>query len=246
MHGSKGLEFDIVFALGVSCATVKDEETGEESNAEKLRQMYVALTRAKLRLYIPIEASRKKEVEETRKSPLALFWGRSKLEENPEEIIAPALQKNPAIGFSRLGEEQRIPADEAEEKIDLPEPPRFEADIPSRFIYSYSALARPKESKPLPPLAEGIKNLHTLPRGADTGAALHRIFERWFLEGMPSIGSCARRPTIPFSRSGETSCCKPAGARSNCRCPEGAFSKRSPSPAAGRNSSFSAPNPLII
>lgn len=183
MHGSKGLEFDIVFALGVSCATVKDEETGEESNAEKLRQMYVALTRAKLRLYIPIEASRKKEVEETRKSPLALFWGRSKLGENPEEIIAQLSEKNPAIGFSRLGEEQRIPADEAEEKIDLPEPPRFEADIPSRFIYSYSALARPKESKPLPPLAEGIKNLHTLPRGADTGAALHRIFERWFLEG---------------------------------------------------------------
>lgn len=74
MHMSKGLEFDTVFALGVASRhTLQDDwiKVGkqlrplepeapdlapilEESAAEKLRLAYVALTRAKRKLYVPL------------------------------------------------------------------------------------------------------------------------------------------------------------------------------------------------
>ncbi len=68
LHVSKGLEFDVVFALGLaSASSMKDEDP--EERAEKLRQLYVGMTRAKLRLYVPlkIEKGRKRE------SPMHLF-----------------------------------------------------------------------------------------------------------------------------------------------------------------------------
>ncbi|HEV8051418.1 MAG TPA: 3'-5' exonuclease, partial [Parachlamydiaceae bacterium] len=80
IHSSKGLEFEIVFALGVirrsrkpsafipiiqknyppQLTPVESEDDPEyikyllEQDAEKLRQLYVAFTRAKQRLYIPL------------------------------------------------------------------------------------------------------------------------------------------------------------------------------------------------
>ena len=78
LHFSKGLEFDIVFALGLVNRTgikedlipielegqlllapiAEDSEEHqrycEECDAEKMRQLYVALTRAKTQLYIPV------------------------------------------------------------------------------------------------------------------------------------------------------------------------------------------------
>ncbi len=56
-HMSKGLEFDVVFCLGMSSRSPKNEnnvEKIEENDAEKLRQYYVAITRAKKRVYVPI------------------------------------------------------------------------------------------------------------------------------------------------------------------------------------------------
>ena len=44
-HKSKGLEFDIVFALGIASRTTEDEFF--EGDAEKMRMLYVACTRAK-------------------------------------------------------------------------------------------------------------------------------------------------------------------------------------------------------
>lgn len=81
IHKSKGLEYECVFAIGLIQRTVALERTvptveglrprkltteeeltsyGAELDAEKLRQLYVALTRAKSRLYIPIFLSEKK------------------------------------------------------------------------------------------------------------------------------------------------------------------------------------------
>ncbi len=78
LHFSKGLEFDIVFALGLvnrigikedlipieseGCVllapSVEESEDYrgycEECDAEKMRQLYVALTRARMQLYIPV------------------------------------------------------------------------------------------------------------------------------------------------------------------------------------------------
>src|ERR1044071_825960 len=47
MHSSKGLEFEVVFAWGLAEQTPHCDEEGE---AEKLRQLYVTMTRAKRRL----------------------------------------------------------------------------------------------------------------------------------------------------------------------------------------------------
>jgi exodeoxyribonuclease V beta subunit len=50
-HKSKGLEFDVVFAIGLSAPSQK---ATEEVEAEKMRLFYVAATRARRRLYLPI------------------------------------------------------------------------------------------------------------------------------------------------------------------------------------------------
>ena len=63
IHMSKGLEFDVVFAPGVIATRSRGDE---EDDAEALRQLYVALTRAKSRLYLPIG---------TGSSSLTLFGG---------------------------------------------------------------------------------------------------------------------------------------------------------------------------
>jgi len=53
MHRSKGLEFEVVYALGCGNRTPKQDPI-DESEAEKLRQLYVAVTRAKRRTYLPL------------------------------------------------------------------------------------------------------------------------------------------------------------------------------------------------
>lgn len=55
MHRSKGLEFDIVYALGAATRTPDPEDASpDEVDAEKLRQLYVTVTRAKRRCYLPV------------------------------------------------------------------------------------------------------------------------------------------------------------------------------------------------
>jgi exodeoxyribonuclease V beta subunit len=107
IHMSKGLEFDAVFALGVGSRhppsdhvvvkaqgrkilTVIDsldpasQQALEEIDAEKMRQFYVALTRAKRRLYIPLMIEEgAKELEMGEASPSELFFARiAKLSED--------------------------------------------------------------------------------------------------------------------------------------------------------------------
>ena len=60
LHASKGLEFDVVFAIGLAVRPPAAEEDVAEIEAEKLRQLYVAMTRAKLRLYVPLPLDRPK------------------------------------------------------------------------------------------------------------------------------------------------------------------------------------------
>jgi exodeoxyribonuclease V beta subunit len=56
MHASKGLEFDIVYALGCASRT-PPAESPAEADAEKLRQIYVCMTRAKECCYLPLALS---------------------------------------------------------------------------------------------------------------------------------------------------------------------------------------------
>ncbi len=70
-HRSKGLEFDFVFALGLMSKTKKEIDFLEK-DAEKIRQFYVAVTRAKKRVYIPFERQEKAKEPGT-SSPIELF-----------------------------------------------------------------------------------------------------------------------------------------------------------------------------
>lgn len=75
VHKSKGLEFDIVFALG-QCFRSQQEANIDhrEYDQEKIRQFYVASTRAKRRTYIPVPIDTDQKVPPTgTKSSVELF-----------------------------------------------------------------------------------------------------------------------------------------------------------------------------
>ena len=172
MHASKGLEFDVVFAFGVTKASPKEEDL-EEQEAEKLRQFYVALTRAKWRLYIPLS-------EIAPASPLAIFFNFSKLGNEPQQIVEALCRINPSIGLDCstpesvfVQKKEQKPAWEAPLKMALPHS--------SSRINSFTSLAKSKGSLPSG-CSEGEPSVHTLPRGVALGVSLHRVFERIFSE----------------------------------------------------------------
>lgn len=181
MHASKGLEFDVVFALGVASKTPKEDEDLEEAEAEKLRQLYVALTRAKRRLYIPL--FEKKGVNQGQEAPIDLLWKRSKLESNPLLIVQKLSQINPQISLCPVEVALKTRKKQASSlPLNQPTPPY----MPTRsgFIFSYSALAKPTQEGQEPSLEMpgAEKTLHSFPRGASSGNVFHRIFERFFTE----------------------------------------------------------------
>lgn len=75
MHSSKGLEFDAVILLGASVRSSSEEEACE-TVAEKIRQFYVSVTRAKERCYIPVPL-----FQENGLSPLEAYFGAAFLKE---------------------------------------------------------------------------------------------------------------------------------------------------------------------
>ncbi len=178
MHTSKGLEFDVVFALGAATPTPVQTEDLEEVQAEKLRQLYVALTRAKKRLYIPLTPIKPKKGGEP---PLELFWEKSKLGKEGVGIVEKLIEINPHIRLGGRGSAPLIRPLGAKARSSVPPPEPFSFPKPPGAIYSYSSLVQQKIGDPLAPL-EGGKTIHTLPRGAEVGTLFHRIFERIFME----------------------------------------------------------------
>lgn len=177
MHASKGLEFDIVFVLGAATKTPREEDEKEEAEAEKMRQLYVALTRARLRLYLPLVSN--KRTKEGAESPLDLFWRRSKLGQEPKEIVEKLIVKNPNISLEMNAAIQPLATAVFIPQIIEP-PVQLDLEFSRRKVFSYSALSQGEisssQTTAFPHSDE--KTLHTLPRGSETGIILHRIFER--------------------------------------------------------------------
>ena len=179
MHASKGLEFDVVFALGAAAQTPKGDDEPQEIEAEKLRQLYVALTRAKLRLYLPLIGSHRKSTGA--ESPLELFYRRSKLGSDPQDIVAKLSLKNPHIGLDTEAPAHSL-APMIFSQTPLASPPQLVLPHAERKIFSYSSLTHGESGIHHPANDSDEKTLHTLPRGTETGILLHRIFERIFSE----------------------------------------------------------------
>jgi exodeoxyribonuclease V beta subunit len=180
LHMSKGLEFDVVFALALSSRTPEPAEEMEELNAEKLRQLYVAMTRAQRRLYVPMVLE-EKGAEVATHSPMELFAQHLIPDElfqigrtqslTLEHLLSPHLLKTaptePQQGAHRENRLQKVPFQPC-------------------FLHSFTTLAREEESDILwTPLSTTEFTPHTLPRGKETGVMIHTIFERLFQSQEP-------------------------------------------------------------
>jgi exodeoxyribonuclease V beta subunit len=159
VHMSKGLEFEVVFALGVAASSPAE---GEEFEAEKMRQLYVALTRAKRRVYIPLLLNGDGD------APIEAFF--QKLGE-PLSIL-----EELDISYTLL-DQHVFHLEKAKRKEPPLLPPPKEPVIAGapQFLLSFTALSQKTHAENPIEVGENI-----LPPGAETGTILHKILEKLF------------------------------------------------------------------
>ncbi len=158
IHVSKGLEFSVVFPIGIAAPhtrrkglvrsenrfVLSDPLSEAEERSEKMRQLYVACTRAKRRLYIPVLEN---------DSPVSTFLEGVDVTKKSHEIckIYPA----PVYRSKRASSSTPI---------------KLEKTFSPITIHSFSSLVHYEPEKMHIP--EGI-----LPVGAETGTLIHQLFE---------------------------------------------------------------------
>lgn len=207
IHKSKGLEFDVLFPIGLYQNSQSQENTYmlnhpehrkkqayfslpeleqkfyEEQNAEKIRQMYVALTRAKQRLYLPILLDQDLYKEKKSPSPISLYL----------KYKFPGMKLDPLSikdGFTNLLKQEDYETINLEEPVSscfrqtkataLTDPCKFSKKHPTTQTptYSYTSIKHAFSSSFLSIESKESKaDLHFLPRGAETGIVLHEILQ---------------------------------------------------------------------
>ncbi|MEN9344043.1 MAG: exodeoxyribonuclease beta chain [Chlamydiota bacterium] len=195
IHRSKGLEFPIVFALGLcgrpkesalitlnkklSCFEEEDERCQkaiQEFDAERIRLFYVALTRAKKRVYLPLLL----EEDHQGRSPAELFLSlllphASWTERNVIEALLPLNYRIDCL------QEMQPPFYEPPV---LPTPtkknplPQF---IP-RPLVSFTSLAESSSHSFVETPKE--HSILSMPKGADTGILIHHLMEEILKKGL--------------------------------------------------------------
>ena len=179
MHVSKGLEFDVVFALGLGART---PECDEEAQAEKLRQLYVAATRAKRRLYMPIPVGLKQARLGTY-SPVELFCQTLGVDGRWEEELR-RLAEETSLSIERVVPSASVAESPSSLKPTLIAPTFPRPHPQASYLLSFTSLAKEMALEPLAQISppNGDYTVHNLPRGAETGIAIHAIFERIYRE----------------------------------------------------------------
>jgi exodeoxyribonuclease V beta subunit len=224
LHASKGLEFNIVFALGLASRTPtrettiplkKEEKTllfpsekasekenlqfQHELDAEKMRLLYVGMTRAKHRLYLPLAlANEGSSIEYGEASPIELFL--STLGQSHGDNPYQRLQNYSSaelvrfidthvtercITYENLKESAFELTQMAPQRDPELTPPASVA-IPGKhqFVYSFTSLTKTKQQRDgwgeASPQDYGAvdKSAYTLPAGVETGLLLHLLFEK--------------------------------------------------------------------
>lgn len=219
IHTSKGLEFDLVFALGLANRTPRREELVpletplgrklvvgfendeivqkylQELDAEKMRQLYVAMTRAKYRLYLPVALmkDRPKSISLGEASPMELYLSAlakrsdpySTIAEMDGEVLFDFIERiNKEISFSKL-QEQSLPdrIEDSTDSIAWKAPGPVTIPGTSQYVHSFSTLSSKNvsssyiEEAPHDFFSEK-KSVHTLPSGSEIGSLLHNILEQ--------------------------------------------------------------------
>ena len=164
VHASKGLEFETVFALGLASRTPADdkpEEELKELDAEKMRQFYVALTRAKSRLYIPVARELSgKRVALGEASPVELFL------KEPRPILRHlhmfiSIKSSSILPYAQSTSAPLVP------------PLSNHHFFKPFFLQSFTSLAQTSGER------KSVTD-QSLPSSAETGIIIHRILERFF------------------------------------------------------------------
>lgn len=252
LHFSKGLEFDIVFALGlVNRTSVKEDlipleldgqlllapiaensenhlRYCEESDAEKMRQLYVALTRAKIRLYIPVAFHLPSDkIKFGDASPmdllLARLWqpvvssyeelyerikyytGKSLLEflekVGKEHCMTFSIHQEVIYDFSGETPLSLLPLLHAPDKVVIPGQSIWMTSFSTLSQhFEYKAAERMTLSASSPRDYEcSIKDVHTLPANSDTGLLIHHILEKINFKDFRYLRN--EEDAIPFIRS---------------------------------------------
>ncbi|MCE2983312.1 MAG: UvrD-helicase domain-containing protein [Parachlamydia sp.] len=220
LHYSKGLEYDVVFALGLvnqgrepgDILPVRKEGTAvlclveeesqeyrhhlEEMDAEKMRQFYVALTRAKCQLYIPfLKYSAARKVKKGEASPLDLYLAKrdgagsyddlyeaiNRADSNPFVRFLETDGRENGITFSRHQLIEPCRGSAKKETIDLIPSHAPPLQFSSLFMTSFTQLNKAHVFPALSPphdLRAPEKTIHTLPAGAEMGIFLHSLLEK--------------------------------------------------------------------
>lgn len=214
MHMSKGLEFDVVFALGVASShslrdeiAVQKEGRGEivalawddpaccqairEIDAEKLRQLYVALTRAKKRVYIPLAFDIKKSSAGAgQSSPIELYFAAAALPSfdfDHVEAFLNEIKEGASITLSRV-ERAPLVSVPAKKQIMLDILPKELKPFSLEPIVSYSSLVKKADFEGS--LVQKLEktdekgSILNMPLGAQTGLIFHAIMEKLFHQGL--------------------------------------------------------------
>lgn len=184
LHISKGLEFEVVFALALAARTPAADTEREELAAEKHRQLYVAMTRAKRRLYVPI--AKAKDPQPGTHSPMELFC--PDLEELKRRVQAESV----TFETVPLPFPLSPPSKGHLRKESACDEPKLERSYPVCYLNSFTTLAQLQEKKgkeitedsPSVDSSDSL-TIQTMPRGSDTGILIHRIFEQLFSSDEP-------------------------------------------------------------
>ncbi len=201
MHASKGLEFDVVFAVGLSLrSNVRDEQDPEEKDAEKMRLLYVAMTRAKRRLYVPlIVDKRQAPIKQGQASPSELFCARwassnplsyadwlqagSSLTIESLTLNLQHYQRQASLSWEILAQQPLPPEKQGiREEVPLPLPRKFSQFWQREEVVSFSSMFHTHKS---PQAAEAAAvHAEALPLGAETGNVVHLLMEDIFRKGL--------------------------------------------------------------
>ncbi len=240
LHFSKGLEFDIVFALGLANRISLKEELipvesegqriwtpleedsedyqrfYEESDAEKMRQLYVALTRAKERLYLPLPLHLPSDhLKKGEASPMDLFLARFARPPAVWEELYQRVRSETGQSLIKWIEERGREGGEI--SYSLCSPISFERPVGEEGTFSEALFAPPVVSLSYSPLWMAsfstlsyhvehaanerfsltgsfpkdfdcsLKTGHTLPANRETGLFIHGILEKISFQDFNSL-----------------------------------------------------------
>jgi len=204
---SKGLEYDIVVPIGLMNRISKkdyfipiqndteghllpviDESSDlfqnfqKEIDAEKMRQLYVAITRAKHRLYLPIAFEEKglKDISEGEYSPWELFLLNMEIQDSFPKWLD---QHGDNFSYEFIdAPEKTTPFIFNSEVTELQPPQKISINSTNQKVQSFSSIAKKHDvlhlvDEPPHDFLNEMKTPFTIPSGREIGLLLHSILE---------------------------------------------------------------------